>query len=113
MHRDRRPVPHPLAGRLHVAGADQPDRHDRSAGAQRQPGDAGAELVQPAVGGAGALGEDAQRAALPEQVDADVDRRGRRPRVAALDRHLAHPSKNAAIARPRTPGVVKYSALAK
>src|SRR4051794_34171531 len=82
-------VPAPAVRRLDVAGADQADGHDRRAAAQRQPGNPGPELVQPAVGGAGALGEDPQRPALAEDADTHVDHRRGRAHIAPFDRHLA------------------------
>ena len=57
--------------RLDLAGAEDAHRHQRRAGAQRQPGGTGVALVQLPVAAAGALGVDA------EQLTA-VQHRGRR-----------------------------------
>jgi hypothetical protein len=70
------------------SGADQSDRDDGHAGPQRDPGDAGAEPVQPPVRGPGALRVDPERLALVEQIDADIHRGGRRAHVATLHRYL-------------------------
>ena len=114
MHGDRCAVPPLAVRRLHVARADQPDRDDRRAAAQGQPGHPGAELVQPAVRGAGALREDPQRPVRACSTSTPMSITPAAARVSARSTGTCPQArKKAAIARPRRPGVVKYSALAK
>ena len=111
---DPGPVPAAVARAQDVLGADQPDRHDRRARTQRQAGDAGAELVEPAVAGAGALGVDAEHPAAGQQLGAGRDRAEAAARVSSRSTGMWPSSRNHQFRnRPRTPGWSKYSALAK
>ena len=73
-HRAEQPR-HALVDRLHLVGADHPDRHDRRAGAQREPRHAGVAAVQVAVARARALGIDAEHAARSSTSVADASAR--------------------------------------
>ena len=63
-HRHPAGARQPLAAGLELVGADHRERHDGRAGHQGEPGDARTAAVEPAVGGAGALGVDAEDPAL-------------------------------------------------
>ena len=64
---------HAGADRLELVGADEPDRHDRGAGLQRELGDADLAAVEPAVARARALGVEAERLAATEHLQGDVE----------------------------------------
>ena len=113
MHLDRRAVPALFPAAVHRGCRPARPAHRRTR-TQRQPRDAGAEPVQPAVGGPGALGEDAQRLAGGEQLDADVEAEAAAERVSP--RSTGTWPERGGTPRPGAPdrpGAVKYSALAK
>jgi len=92
------------SGRLDDIRVDHRAGNDRHTRFQRHPSDAGLAPVEPAVGGSGSLGIDAQQVAFAKDSNTGVQSRFRRVGVLAVDRRDN---------RPFRPGVVKYSDLAR